>query len=140
MENKKLLILIILGIAAIFSLIYGIITPSKAERKISQKSDTLISETKDLAGEDIFTNRRAKRSTYTSWGRNPFSLDTGRATTMRDLILNGVLWDENEPAVIINDEILGIGDKIGLYTIVDIQKDKVILNDGTKNCELCLPY
>lgn len=117
MQNRKLIILIILGIAAIFS-----------------------DATPVIAEKDIARERRAKRSSFTSWGRNPFSLYRGPATTISGLALSGVLWDENAPTAIVNEEIVGIGDKIGIYTVVDIQKDKVILTDGTKNYELNLSY
>ena len=38
----------------------------------------------------------------------------------------------------IGDAIVRKGDKVGSNTVVDVQKDKVILNDGAKNFELKL--
>ncbi len=46
------------------------------------------------------------------------------------LHLKGIAWDEKMPTVIINDNIAGEGDKIGDNTIVRIEPERVILNDG----------
>ena len=56
------------------------------------------------------------------------------------LSLNGIVWDEENPKAIINGAIIGIGDKLGVNTIVDIKKDRVILNDGAADFELILGY
>ena len=57
---------------------------------------------------------------------------------MSNLDLSGILWDEVEPQAIINQEIFKREDKIGNYVIIDIERNKVILNDGEKNLELRL--
>jgi len=54
------------------------------------------------------------------------------------LYLSGILWDEEVPAAIINDEIVEIGDEIAGSTVIDIKEDSVILNDGSRNFELNL--
>jgi len=74
-----------------------------------------------------------------SWTRCSFS---GKFYTTQDsaseLELMGILWDEVDPQAIINKEIFRCEDTIGKYRIVDIRKNKVILNDGEKNLELKL--
>ncbi|MDD5449468.1 MAG: hypothetical protein PHO42_02595 [Candidatus Omnitrophica bacterium] len=76
--------------------------------------------------------RRAERTRFTSWGRNPFLT----RISLTDAGLAGILWDEKSPKAIIGGSIVGIGDKIGGNTVVDIQKDRVILNDGSENFEI----
>ncbi len=83
---------------------------------------------------DILTRARA-RSSYSGWGRNPFDIYAERSQTS---ILSGILWDRGNPQAMINGEIVGIGAKAGLYTVVDIQQDRAILNDGTKDFEVML--
>jgi len=72
------------------------------------------------------------------WGRCPFSgkiytVEKGEAV---DLNLSGIIWDEERPLALINNRVVGIGDKIGISTVVDITQDRVILNDGRKNFHL----
>ena len=50
--------------------------------------------------------------------------------------LTGILWSKNNPEAIIKHTVVRIGDTVDGKKIVDIQKDKVILNDGTKDLEL----
>lgn len=48
-----------------------------------------------------------------------------------DLKLKGILWDDQIPTAIINSKVVKIGDLISNKTVVDIEKDKVILmEDG----------
>ena len=76
-----------------------------------------------------------KKSSYPDWGRNPFVFS---AAVSQDLVLGGILWDVNRPAAIIGGEIVAKGGSAGPYVVVDIQQDRVILNDGKKDLELRL--
>ena len=55
-----------------------------------------------------------------------------------NLDLTGILWDDVDPQAVINQEIFRREDRIDKYVIIDIRKDRVILNDGEKNFELKL--
>jgi len=135
MHNKKLIILAILGTLAVFSLFYGIFTPPKIRRPPQVKeSDIQLERKVPLSEEPILTKRVAKRTNYASWGRNPFTPKAISTATG----LTGILWDDKIPKAIINDNVMGIGDKVDGKTVIDIQRDKVILNDGSKNFELRL--
>lgn len=145
MQNKKLMALVILGILAFFSLIYGIVTPSKLRREISKKSTSIkkqeIPPTK-IKTTPVSTTRHARRTNFSTWGRDPFSSGPAASppTSVSDMSLTGILWDDRAPLAVINDNPVAVGDKIGMYTVAEIDKDKVILTDGTKNYELTLPY
>lgn len=134
MRNKKVIILIVLSIFAVISLIYGIVVSPKGR---AVKVHTVAAENLPQVSspELVFSQRRAKRSKFTSWERNPFTLEENKGDTS-DLKLSGILWDENNSQAIINEEVLGKGGKIGEFEIIDIQKDKVTLSDGTKKIEL----
>lgn len=43
--------------------------------------------------------------------------------------LTGILWNTDKPMVIINNHVLGIGDSVDGYLIVDIKEDNVVLKD-----------
>lgn len=76
------------------------------------------------------------KSVYTVWKRNPFMLKAVSYSANNEVVLNGILWDSYSPRALINDKILGKGDKINQYTVYDIQQDKIILSDGVNNLEL----
>ena len=136
MRNKKLLILIVLSIGAVFSLIYGTVTSSKGRLKPSV-SHLVIKQGKNsqLAKEDISAKSRPKRTDFASWGRNPFML---KKVKDKKLTLNGIIWDAKNPQAVINGEIVGVGDKVSKYSVVDININAVVLNDGKRDFELRL--
>jgi hypothetical protein len=70
--------------------------------------------------------------------RDPFTGDTitSQETATSTIYLSGIFFDQNLPMAIINDNIIKIGDRIDEYTVVGIEQDKVILNDGVKDLEL----
>lgn len=139
MQNKKLFILVILAIIAAFSLLHGILSPSKTRQELLTKGEVIqqkeISTTENAI---VWANRRAKKSSYPSWGRDPFSPQAQPIRVSAGPILNGIMWDKEKPLAIINDIIVKVGDRIGLNLVVDIKQDKVILNDGTRDFELRL--
>ncbi len=76
-----------------------------------------------------------KKSSYADWGRDPFVFST---ETSQELVLGGIVWDPGQPAAIISGEIVVKGGAVGSYVVVEIQQDRVILNDGEKDIELRL--
>ena len=53
--------------------------------------------------------------------------------------MEGIIWQHGEyPSAIINGEVFHKGDKIGNITIIHIEKDAVVVTDGTKNYRLQL--
>lgn len=73
------------------------------------------------------------------WGDSPFLAERGsRGTAVTDAsspkgsyVLNGILWDPKAPSAIINNRVVGVGEHLNGWEVVEIQKDKVILSDGT---------
>jgi len=129
--------LIALGIIAVFSLFYGIFTPTRTKPNFITK-DTAIQKAIVTEKGIISLARGAKRSNYSSWGRNPFSISGIPIRRLGALTINGILWDKKNPLAIINEEIVKVGDKIYGNTVVGIKQDRVILNDGSKDTEFLL--
>lgn len=140
MQNKKLIALILLGVGAIVSLAYGIITPSKVRRELSSKPALKVEEVKKLTLRErvIPKKRLAQRTDFVAWGKSPFLPKEVIVRVIPKLILNGIVWDKKNPKAIINGEIVNVGDKVDESTVVDIRLNRVILNDGTENFELKL--
>jgi len=136
--DKKIIALIIVSIIAVIALIYGIITPSKIKRAAMAESEKTkqIKQKEEFSQTGPFLSRKALKSSYKQWGRSPFSLSA--ATGPHGLKLDGILWDKKAPRAVINDVIVGAGDKIGNIIIREIRQDRVILNDGNGDFELKL--
>lgn len=133
MKNKKVIILIVLSIFAVISLIHGMVARPRAKtagQDITGKKELLPPQS------GFSVERRAKRSKFTSWKRNPFV--AGGTSTASNLVLSGIIWSKSKPKAMIGDMIVTKGTKIEGNTVVDIKPDKVILNDGTKDFELKL--
>ena len=122
--DKKLTLLLGLSGLAILSLLYGILTPSKTRRevpsslhRVSKEEGTAIDHRGPIA-------REAKKSSFGTWGRNPFSLsDRGGAP-----ILNGIAWDEKAPRAVVSNRIVRVGDEVAGHRVVRIQPDRVVLS------------
>ena len=123
MQNKKMTVLVILGIAAVISLLYGIITPAKGRREISLKKLSVSHDKAGILQKDILMTREKQRTSFDTWGRNPFLL---HKDSLGKFALNGILWDDGNPMAIVNDEVVGVGDKIGTAVIVEITKGSII--------------
>ena len=136
MQDKKLLLLIGLGLLAIGSLIYGIVTPSKTRQELSSQSSSSSSTVTTVAPAPFPKERNTKRSSFLSWGRNPFLLQERGAGSQ--LVLNGIAWDERSPRAVINGQIVAVGDKIEGKTVVAIRSYGVTLKDAAESLELRL--
>ena len=126
MKNNKLIVLMVLSVVAVFSLIYGVSSSSRT-KPVPPPAEPQIS---------VIGSRHAKRSSYAYWGRTPFSLAPVKA--YQGLILEGIVWDKNKPAAIINGSVVKVGDTIDEHIVVDIKRDRVIISDGSKEFELRL--
>lgn len=81
------------------------------------------------------TKRRAARTQFRSWKREPF-VPQGLPGSPSKLVLSGIIAHGNEFKAMIGDAIVGKGDRIGDNTVVEVRKDSVVLNDGVKDFEI----
>ena len=137
MKDKKVLILIVLGIGAAASLIYGVIAPSKRRGRVYTEPKPSANKAVYRPAEKIIpTKRRAKRTEVDYWGRNPFIPKKGKVAGRPTL--GGIMWNEKDPKAVIGSEMVSRGDIISGYKIVDILKDRVILKSGAEELILKL--
>ncbi len=62
------------------------------------------------------------------WKNNPF-VRPANEVAASELKLTGIVWSPQKNAVIINDEVLSVGDKIGFNELVGIEPTHVILRN-----------
>lgn len=139
MQNKKQIILIILSIGAVISLYYGITAPPKSKYSTGRSARPVTQVARvEVAKRAIQAKRLGKKTTFVSWGRSPFVPKTAVEKGVTSFTLNGILWDETYPTAIINNDIVAVGDNIGKNTVVRIDANQVVLNDGIKDFTLRL--
>lgn len=143
MKNKKVIVLIILGIGAVLSLIYGVTAPPKRNRGAYTKPGPAAApgtvDSKEVyrpAEKIIPTKRRAKRTEFDSWGESPLIPKNGKIA--EGPALGGIMWNEKNPKAVIGDRMVSAGEKFGDYTVIKIEKNRVILNDGAEELFLKL--
>jgi hypothetical protein len=111
-----------------------------------QADDEEIQEAVTVEDDELLTialassmDRQRPRSVYQDWGKNPFFIETPPVKEEPPrLLLQGISWDENSPIAVLNGQVVGVGDRLGGHTVKDIQRDRILLNDGMKNIELHL--
>ena len=143
MDKKKIEIIItgILVIILVFSVSFSMRSIRRRTRKAAPIEGIVELERIDLAVPLArkVTSQIEKRYTTTKWSRDPFSKYVATIEgTLDDLRLEGIIWDEENPYVVINGKITVVGEKIGKYEIINILKQKVILSDGINDFELNL--
>ena len=137
MKDKKVLILIVLGIGAAASLIYGVIAPSKRRGRVYTEPKPSANKAVYRPAEKIIpTKRRAKRTEFDSWGESPLIPKNGKIA--EGPALGGIMWNEKNPKAVIGDRMVSAGEKFGDYTVIKIEKNRVILNDGAEELILKL--
>ena len=139
MQNKKVVLLIVLGAAAVLSLIYGIVTPSKFRQDFSPPPSPNLPKASEPPVKNVSLSERPfPQSRFAAWGRNPFQLGSTGDSASSKLSLIGIAWDEKSPKAVINDQIVGEGDEIGGARVLKIETNRIILSRGTEEIELKL--
>lgn len=98
--------------------------------KVEVKSEVVRTETIKALGEGMAT---------VPWGRDPF-MQAGRpeGETVSEFKLAGILYEQDNPQAIINDEIVGVDGIVGGWKVVSIKPDVVFLRKGDRSKELHL--
>jgi len=136
MQYKKIIVSVILSMIGIGGLIYSIFTPSKVKRELMNSGNIRVSTAPLPKTVVALAERPTRRDDHPSWNRNPFvSKEAERAN---GFVLNGILWDQDSPMAIINDEIISVGGKVGDATVMLIGKDRVVLNTVKGDIEFSL--
>ena len=138
MQSKiKVTLAVVLAVAAVFSVIHGITASSPKRNRAISPIAAVNQNQRSVSGETALpTKRLALRTQFKSWRRRPFVPVGTPGVSAAPLIISGIIAKGNIYKAMIVAAIVMKGDKVGSNTVVDVQKDKVILNDGTKDFEL----
>jgi hypothetical protein len=138
MRDGKTKLLLVLGAAAIASLVYGIVTPGTSRKKGRPQPEAALETTVPVEALQS-APRSFARGQFETWEKSPFiAPNINGDSGLEKLTLNGIVWDSQNPTAMINDGIVAVGDTIGGWTVVSIQPTYVTVNDGKKDLEIRL--
>ena len=131
-RNSKLAILFVLMTVVIF-----VWVPK------GTKTKGVATTTSSIAFDQAIPVMRAvprKRTEFVDWGRNPFIFPQIKeeVSSISNLELSGIIWSDGEGRAFINESIVCVGDKINDKTVKQIEKNRVILTNGTTDYVLKL--
>jgi len=111
--------------------------PDTGKAKVSKKPDTSkVTTAKKPISKPPAEEKPEEKVAV--WGTDPFVRDWILATEIRDMRLKAVTISGLKSYALINDQILGKGEVIMGKRIVEIEKDKVILEQGGRQFTLFL--
>jgi hypothetical protein len=128
-RNRKLTILIVLITAAIFVWI-------PKGRKTKDVSSTTSAVTLGQVTPVTRAALRRKRTEFVNWARDPFARPRRKEEevgSVSNLSLSCIIWNDKDAQAFINESIVRVGDKITDKTVKQIERNRVILTDGTKD-------
>ena len=74
------------------------------------------------------------------WGESPFLIERNAPQSPdlpgqpreQEVRLQGILWDPEAPTAILNNRVVSRGDSVGRWEVQEIQKDRVVLSNGSE--------
>lgn len=136
-EKIELSITILSAVLLIFILLLGTRSRHNAAVRLTKAMQTQ----RDAPPEkkDLYASLK-KASAGIAAFRDPFTREAPpeEKNSPFGLTLSGISWDEKKPTAIINGAIVRTGSRVSGYTVVNIKRDRVILNNGFQNVELTL--
>jgi len=133
-------------IAVFLLLLCGLIScgrREKTEEKTAQVEPRLAGDEQQIMGKEEKEKTKKAPVFISKYGReDPFdpSFDrvskVGIKTEQGGFVLEGIVWDTDNPTAIINGKILHIGEEIGDYEVMEIKQEKVTLSDDIQTIEL----
>lgn len=137
--EKKQVELIITGAAILIFIVLLVNTFTKSKRP--SPPPTPVSRPAPEEVEPTLARRvkpELEKKRELDWRRDPFGLEKiiVEGEEAIQLILKGIIWDEEKPFAIINEVVVNKGDKIEGNTVIEIKRDSVILSNGLKKFTL----
>ena len=132
LDKKQRTELIITGISVIFLIFLVIGNTQKAQKKKASMITTGKTVASSLLAPISFEEKEIEESVIKEgWGRDPFLFGASTMTSfgLEGLLLNGIVWDKENPYAIINNDVVKIGDKIGDITVVEINEESVVMEE-----------
>lgn len=145
MDKKKIQILItsllsLMLIVAIGNAVFTILKIKKGgSRAVITPEPKIFDQSAEESKIHIVTREDIAGIENLRWLRDPFNFKryiTVQKHSTTQLLLKGIIWDENDPCAVIDDRVLRKGDKIDTIKIIEIRKNSVIVGqEGSEDTE-----
>jgi len=141
--QKQLLILGVLGVVmvAVYARAFRRAPPQPARGRVDAAQEPAVSPVQEttLAVIQPSGQREMQRqhAQLLAWRRDPFTRGAALGE-LSGLELSGILWDPGAPLAVINGQMVGVGQDVDGYQVVDISPDRVSLTDGTQTFQLTI--
>ncbi|MFH1398056.1 MAG: hypothetical protein ABIH27_05870 [Candidatus Omnitrophota bacterium] len=133
-EVKQFIMVAVLVIVLIFVMLSSFKKkPTKKKAPIVKSPAELAVDIKALSpGPGILLDNKEialqKQRMDLDWGKDPFNMAIEKEFQLADLKLKGISYGEGKKGyAFINDEIVKPGDRVGDYEVVEVEKNKVLL-------------
>lgn len=79
----------------------------------------------------VFADEEWRDSPFLVERNTPRFVEIPDNSAEQEIQLQGILWDPQAPTAIVNNRVVGQGDSLGRWEVVEIQKTQVVLSDGS---------
>ncbi|MDD5424340.1 MAG: hypothetical protein PHR74_03560 [Candidatus Omnitrophica bacterium] len=125
-KNKRQVMILAAVIAAFFVFLFAAMMRSRPAKKAAPAAGTAVSEAISKPPAVAVPGK----SSFPSWGRDPFAVGSVPAQATGDLSLSGIIWDAKRPVCLIDGKMLKAGDEISGAKVIEITNDTVLLKVG----------
>lgn len=132
-ETNQLIICAALMLGLIFG-IFNVFKSQSEKNREAPKGSSGQKPSPDTSGPKGIFSLLEEQTKNLEIKRDPFIKETAKImaqSSPSNFNLSGVAWDENKPTAIINNKVIEKGDVLDGYTVIEIHKDYVILDDGS---------
>ncbi|MDD5270581.1 MAG: hypothetical protein PHE80_05250 [Candidatus Omnitrophica bacterium] len=125
-NKRQIMILAVVILAFVVFLLAAAMKPKPARKPAAQAPGAAVNAVANKPAEALSPGK----SSFPSWGRDPFAVGSVPVQATGDLSLSGIFWDAKKPVCLIDGKMLKAGDEISGAKVLEINKDTVLLKVG----------
>jgi len=117
------------------------VSPNVTAKKTATSAENIKAVPGDVTTKKAETSEKTSLSKEKYGRKDPFAPNVTKKQSFNDptsLNLQGIVLDREAPHAIVNNQIVGVGGSVAGNTIVKINENSVVFNDGTEDFELRL--
>ena len=141
MMNKKEQLQI--GVTAVLSIVLFFLVIQGVARKQAKQPEVMAKLATARPAENASSGKNKQKELFLKLAEETKNAELKRdpffpipKVVPRELLLNGIVWDTENPVAIINNIVVKAGDDIEGNTVVDIQENSVTLTNGSRTLTL----
>ena len=139
--NKKELLQ--LGVTGVLIIIFFFLVVQGVAKKQAKQPEALAKLAPAGSAGNVLPEKSNQKELFSKLAEETKNLELKRdpfvpipKVVPHELLLNGIVWDKENPVAIIDNTIVKAGDDIEGNTVVDIQENSVTLTNGSRTLKL----